>query len=362
MRVFYDGVIYTRQRYGGVSRVFDNLTSELADFSGIKTCCFRFPDSFGVPPRDWYFVPKLGGALRRLDALAAPPLSARSNADIYHTTYLRLPERVDAPTMATIHDTIHAAFPEQFANTERVVARKRRCVEAADALIAVSEHTKRDLIEYYDVPAGKVHVVYNGVDPFFSERPPAEYASTLREHGVSEPFVLYVGNRTGYKNFATLLTAFTDWERAGEYELVCVGSPPEWTDDERAAITEAGLRSAVTLAANVNDETLRDFYAAAAAFVYPSKYEGFGLPPLEAMRCRTPVIAANAASIPEVVGDAGLYFDPESSGTLVEQLERLATDQSLRGELVSAGADRAEQFTWRRTATETLAVYRDLLN
>lgn len=361
MHVFYDGVIYTRQRYGGISRVFDNLTAELEETPDVDTYRFRFPESFGVPPRDWYFVPKLGGALRRFDALATPVLSDLYGADVYHSTYLRLPERVDAETVATIHDTIHAAFPDQFANAERIISRKRRCVEAADALVAVSEHTKRDLVEYYDAPPEKVHVVYNGVDPFFAPLPRADREPTLREHGVSEPFVLYVGNRGGYKNFATLLQAFAGWERASEYQLVCVGSPPEWTDDERETISEAGLGKTVTLVSDVDDETLHAFYTAAAAFVYPSKYEGFGLPPLEAMRCRTPVIVAEAASIPEVVGDAGLYFDPASSERLRERLERLATDDSLREQLVAAGAERAKQFTWQRTAAETLAVYRDLL-
>lgn len=361
MRIFYDGVIYTRQRYGGISRVFENLTSEFEKVSDLTVYRFRFPGSFGVPPRHWYFVPKLGGAFRRLDALVAPVLANRDGADVYHSTYLRLPDGTEARYVATIHDTFHAAFPDQFANTDRIVSRKRRCVETADAIIAVTEYTKRELMEYYDVPTEKIRVVYNGVDPYFTEQPASARRSTLQDHGVREPFVLYVGNRRGYKNFSTLLDAFTTWDRNDEYELVCVGGMPEWNDEERTTIREAGLGDTVTLASGVDDATLRDFYSAADVFVYPSKYEGFGLPPLEAMRCRTPAIVAEAASIPEVVGDASLYFDPESSQALREQLDRLVSDESLQEDLVSAGTERAKQFTWRRSATETLGVYRDLL-
>ncbi|MBT8060266.1 MAG: glycosyltransferase family 4 protein, partial [Gammaproteobacteria bacterium] len=196
-------------------------------------------------------------------------------------------------------------------------------------------------------------VVHHGVDHLpATARPP--------ERGSGRPYLLYVGQRDGYKNFGRLLRTWAgDSVLLGEFDLLCFGGGP-WSTEERAEIGRLSLPDGRLIQAHGEDAVLVGLYQNAAAFVYPSMYEGFGIPPLEAMSQGCPVLSSNVSSMPEVLGDAAEYFPPEDRDALREALHRVLGDSERRSELQARGRERAARFTWRRCAEETLAAYRVL--
>jgi glycosyltransferase involved in cell wall biosynthesis len=265
------------------------------------------------------------------------------------------------PIVVTVVDMIYEKFPQYFVNAAQVIETKKRCIEKADRVIAISNSTKRDILEYFNIPEDKVVVTHLAGSNFFKELPESDNNEFKEQFKLGKHFILYVGHRGGYKNFQMLLKTYSLWKRKNDFDLICVGGASKWARDENELITQANLGDSVRLFPNAADEELRAFYSCAQAFVYPSLYEGFGIPPLEAMACGTPVIVSNTSSLPEVVGDAGLYFDPSSKEQLLDALDRIVYDTNLREELVRKGLNRSKMFSWQETATKTHSIYRDLL-
>jgi len=281
---------------------------------------------------------------------------------IWHSTYYTVPHLSwDGPIVITVVDMNYETFPEYIYNATKFIERKRNCIEQADKVIAISESTKRDILEYFRIPESKVTVTRLAASTFFKELHEAHKNKFREQFGLGKPFILYVGPRESYKNFHTLLKAYSLWKRRSDFDLICVGGASQWSEDEIEVITQAKLGNSVKLFASTGDEELRAFYSSAYAFVYPSIYEGFGIPPLEAMGCGTPVIVSNTSSIPEVVGDAGLYFEPSSEEELLDALDKIMDDASLYKELVRRGLERSKIFSWGKTTKETYNIYREIL-
>ncbi|MCX5998427.1 MAG: glycosyltransferase family 1 protein [Chloroflexi bacterium] len=321
-----------------------------------------------VPPVERVLPPsRLWGSLPlAVRAMAQRLLVATSPGAIWHSTYYTMPCRLgrwsrQGPVVTTVYDMIHERFPEYFPHDREFCRRKRRCIERADAVIAISQSTKHDMIEYLHIPESTVAVIYPAVSNAFTRTSPDEQDKLTQRYGLRKPFIMYLGPRSEYKNFRMLLRAYSLWRGKGDLDLVCIGGGAIWTKDEAELITRGNLDSSVRLIAAVNDEELRGFYSCAHAFVYPSLYEGFGIPPLEAMSCSTPVIACNTSSLPEVVGDAGLYFEPSAEEQLLDALDRIAEDTDLRQTLIRKGLERAGMFSWEKTAAATYNVYRNAL-
>jgi glycosyltransferase involved in cell wall biosynthesis len=255
---------------------------------------------------------------------------------------------------------IYEKFPEYFSNAAQVIETKKRCIEKADRVIAISNSTKSDILEYFNMPEDRVAVVYLAASHFFRPLPEPEKSRFRARFRLVKPFLLYVGYRGGHKNFQMLLKAYSLWKRKNDFDLICVGGASKWASDENELITRAILSDSVRLFPTAADEELRGFYSCAYAFVYPSLYEGFGIPPLEVMACGTPVIVANTSSIPEVVGDAGLYFEPSSKEELLAVLDRVTEDEGLQQELIKRGLERSKIFNWHETAIKTYNVYREV--
>lgn len=356
MRVFYDGEIFTTPGYGGVNLVFEQLAVGLSADPSVDVCVFRFPDELdsNLMFRDaLYALPKLGGVLRRVDEKLLKHRVRRIDPDIYHPSVYRIPESVDIPTVITIHDMIPELFPEVL-DADRMVAEKRRALLRADHVVTVSENTKSDLVEIADIDPERVSVVYPAPNPRFREPPPVD--RTVLD-GLPDRFLLYVGRRDVYKNFSTLLEAYAEWDASDDIGLVCAGGSASLSDEEERVVVDAGIESQVFLLGNVTTDQLHVLYDAALTFVYPSQYEGFGIPPLEAMACGTPVVAADRASIPEVVGDGALLVNPDDPADIRAALGE-SIDRSRRRELGAAGRARLNRFTWDRTCEEMLDVYR----
>lgn len=237
-------------------------------------------------------------------------------------------------------------------------------LKRANALISVSEFTKRTIVETFGYAPERIWVVPNGVahETFSPQAVPSAFRD---RYGLQDGcrYLLYVGSENPRKNLPRLLQAFARVrQEMPEVRLIKIGSP-EYTEQARllrAQIQAMGLEEEVRFVEHVSDQDLALFYNAADLFVFPSLYEGFGLPPLEAMACGTPVVCSNAASLPEVVGDAAVTVDPYDVDALADAMHRVLADPELREDLRARGLARARQFTWERTARETLAVYREV--
>ena len=254
-------------------------------------------------------------------------------------------------------DEIYAPIIQRQSQWE-LVEQKHNCLKAADRILSISQQTTNDIVRFYQIKEDKIETIYLGVDPHFRRlKDEATKKEFLAKYDLSRPFFLYVGNRRFIKNFLNLLQAYSMFTCRDDIDLVAVGGEESFTQDEFMLIK--ALTPHVRLLPWLNDEELVMAYNTALAFVYPSLYEGFGLPILEAMACGTPVLASNVASIPEVGGEAVRYFRPQDPDDIKEALEDIL-DADRRQELSKKGREQAQLFTWDETAQRTLATYREL--
>ena len=272
---------------------------------------------------------------------------------IYHPTYFDpylLPHLGKTPYVVTVHDMIHELFPNQVADPETSL-KKSYMIERADHIIVVSHSTKGDLLDIFPHVEEKVSVIHHGVD--FQRNAAGDIPL------VSDPYLLFVGSRLGYKNFPLLAKAFASIASDfSQLRLVCVGGGM-FTAHELKMFEDLDIAHRVDQI-HASDEQLRNLYQNAEAFIFPSRYEGFGLPVLEAMALGTPCVLSNASSLREVGGNAALYFNPEDSDELKDLLERILCEKTLVAELRNAGLKRASQFTWEKSASLHEEVYRTL--
>ncbi len=267
--------------------------------------------------------------------------------------------------VVTVTDLSFMIFPEAFRPGQRLYQRwfTRWSVRRADRVIAISTNTAQDVVRFFDVPVDRVAVIFPGVDAHYRPIEDQQQLGQFRRlRGLPDRFVLFVGTLEPRKNLLMLLQAYAAFRRGGGgYKLALVGGKGWLYEPILSAIDALDLANEVILPGFVAEEELPLWYNAAEALLYPSLYEGFGLPPLEAMACGTPVVVSNASSLPEVVGDAGLLVDPHEPAPWTEALERLWCDSAYRADLSARGLERAREFSWSRMARATIGVYRDLL-
>jgi glycosyltransferase involved in cell wall biosynthesis len=269
--------------------------------------------------------------------------------------------------VVTVTDLSFMVFPESFRTFQRFYQRlfTRLSVRRASRVIAISASTARDVTHFFGVPAGRICVTLPGVDaacqPIHDK---SRLADFRRLHGLPERFILFVGTLEPRKNLLTLLQAYAEFRRQtrSDYKLVLGGGVGWLHRPILAAVEELRLQGDVIFPGFIPDDELPLWYNTADVFVYPSLYEGFGLPPLEAMACGTPVIVSNVSSLPEVVGDAAVLVDPHEPDEWAAALAALCRDSNLQAALASRGLERAQEFSWTRMARETIQVYGDVLS
>jgi len=296
------------------------------------------------------------------EQLAQPWTLRRIDADLAHEPVFVGPLLAPCPVVATIHDLSFIRFPDLFRPVNRLylTVMTRLTARRARRLIAVSAHAAAESVRLLGFPRERIDVLYHGVDPAFRPLPADEIAAFRRRQGLPERFLLFVGTLEPRKNLVRLVKAFAR-VHDGQFRLALVGGKG-WLYDELFAQVEAcGLREEVIFPGYVMKEELPLWYNAAMALVYPSVYEGFGLPVLEAQASGTPVLTSNVSSLPEAAGGAALMVDPYDVEALAAGLDRIMIDGTLRRELRERGLSHAKRFSWSRTAQETADVYRRAL-
>lgn len=303
-------------------------------------------------------------ALRILwEQLAGPVWARREQLDLWHGPVNVLPLALACPGVVTVHDVAFLALPEAFQPFKRryLAAFTRASCRRAERVIAVSAHTRTELVARLGVPEGKIEVVHNGVTAEFRELDAGAVTRFRQEKRLPEQPIVFVGTLEPRKNLAGLLRAFARIKTETNATLIVIGGRGWLYDETLALVSQLGLDDRVRFEGHVDSHELPLWYNAAHIVVYPSLYEGFGLPPLEALACGAAVLTSNGSALPEVVGDAALTTDVREDGELAAALLRLLRDEALRAALRERGPRRAAQFSWERTAAATRQVYGQVL-
>ena len=354
----------------GIGTYVRNLVHELArrddDAEYVLLCAPADVETLqALGPRFKPVVERSGNYSVR-EQFGIPLTLARTRVDLFHAPHYVVPPLTTRRFVVTIHDCIHLRFPQYLPNRAALYyARTMMTIAArrAQRILTVSEASKGDILHYLDVPAAKVEVIYNALDAQLADPPTPEEVDRVRERfQLNSPFVLYTGNIKPHKNLDRLIEAFSLVRRSGleDIKLLIIGDEISKYPNLRRLVHRFQLHQHVRFLGFVPDNTLAVLYQLASVFVFPSLYEGFGLPPLEAMAAGTPVITSNVSSLPEVVGDAALLIDPMNASAIADAIGRVLGDTSLRAELIRRGRERVKRFSWERSAARVFEVYSEL--
>jgi glycosyltransferase involved in cell wall biosynthesis len=297
------------------------------------------------------------------EQISIPAALRRANADVFHAPHYVVSPLTRTPYVVTIHDCIHLRFPQYLPN--RLAATYARtamglAARRSQRVLTVSHASKQDILHYLGIPADKVEVIHNALDTRLAAAPTDEEMANVRERfQLTSPFILYAGNIKPHKNVDRLIEAYSILRRRGvtDPKLLVIGNEVSRYPNLRRLVHRFQLHPHVRFFGFVQDTTLGALYRLASVFVFPSLYEGFGLPPLEAMAAGTPVITSNVSSLPEVVGDAAVLIDPMDAGAIADAMARVLGDAPLRADLVRRGCQRVKTFSWDRSVARVREVY-----
>jgi len=361
VRLAFDEQIFVAQHYGGISRLFAELSKQFLRDDALEVDLL--PLDAPVVNRYLLDEPHLRDRLKVTDAGTTVAALARyfvrmrprTSVDVIHNTFY-LPHGLAGYPKARRVVTVHDMIPELLPKSRRrldFITLKRRYVMSADHVICVSEATRNDMLRVYGDIKAPISVVYHGVDPIFRPGDP-------RVPGLPDRYLLFVGNRGQYKDANVLLKAFASLRAKDDtLDLVFTGGGA-FSRAERAQHQELRIADRISQV-SLKDTAMSGAYGNALMCVFPSRFEGFGLPALEAMACGTPAVLARSTSLPEVGGTAAAYFEPGRSDQLAETMTDILGDQTLRSRMGLAGLERAGQFIWSKTAERTAGVYQSLL-
>lgn len=366
MKIVYDYQIFSLQEYGGVSRYICEVAARTAIAEGynVKVAAFAYINKYlrnynsdlvvGVPVP---VVPKTTTIRSKFNAEIYKHWLQGNSPDIVHETYYsskRLAPQ-NSKVVITVHDMIHEKFSRLFRKRDEISLIKAKAILKADHIICVSENTRKDLLEISNVDPLKISVIYHGC--FLK----ASCSNSLGVVRVPQQYILFVGQREGYKNFQRLLQALASSQKLkDDFYLVCFGGG-SFSCKELNQIQKLGLLEDRVKQLYGDDNTLANLYYNASAFVYPSLYEGFGIPLLEAMSFNCPVVCSNTSSIPEIVGNAAELFDPYEPESIAERLETVLYSSERINKLIQRGRARVKLFSWETCAKQTRSVYQSLM-
>lgn len=363
MRILYDHQAFTGSIFGGVSRYFADLMGNLVSQGHHVDLAAGFSNNIYVQNQRYFkgrpYQYFLGyrwtcTALSHLNRLEAAISLLRKEFDVFHPTFYNtyfLNFIGKKPFVITYHDAIKDKFGKQYGHLDNVsIEQKQTLLNKASKVIAVSENTKNDLIEVFDINPDKIVVIHHATN--FQDITPEPVPD------LPEKYLLYVGSRNDYKQFIPFIEATAELLKNENTTLICAGGTA-FTADETQKINSLGLNKLVRQKI-VNDGVLKTLYQNALAFVYPSKYEGFGIPILEAFASDCPAVLSNSSCFPEVAQDAALYFDPESQTSIATAIEQILLDSDIRKNLIKKGQQRFMDFSIEKMTQQTLAVYKSV--
>ncbi|MCI0501789.1 MAG: glycosyltransferase family 4 protein, partial [Epsilonproteobacteria bacterium] len=353
-------------KFGGISRYFYELVREFSDTPNVN---YEIPllvsnnhyisDKKFVNYVDLLPNKQFRGKQRLFNIFNKPNTILKlkqQKFDVFHPTYYDpyfLTYLGNKPFVLTVYDMIHEKFSDMFSPTDKTTEQKRLLVEKATKIIAISQSTKKDLIELFETDESKIEVVYLGNSMF--PKPDMHLGFEI-----PKKYLLFVGGRGSYKNFERFIKSITELlNQDKELFVVCTGSG-KFSNYEIEQFKELGISKQV-LQYNLDDDSLAYFYKNALAFIFPSLYEGFGIPVLESFACGCPLLCSNVSSLPEVAGDAACYFDPYSEESIRDAVLRVLDDTDLRKDLISKGHEQLKKFSWKQTAKQTKRIYESVL-
>ena len=341
----------------GIGFYVENLINELKAYNDIELSCYKHPAEHDL------------NTLERLywENVTLPKKAERSGVEIMHIPGFAGTRRQGKyKKITTVHDLIGMIYPENLGLASRFYWQKWLpfCVKNSDAIIAVSEHTKKDIVRLLGVPEEKVHVVLSAVDPVFRPIKDVEDLDRVRKkYNLHQNFILNLGTIEPRKNICGLIQAFSDHvsNSRKDTSLVIVGKKSWGFEEAAKKIKELGIDNRVQFTDYIEDEDLPALYNLSKFFVFPSFYEGFGFPVLEAMSCGKPVITSNVSSLPEIASGAAILIDPSDNISLSEAISELDNNEKTRVELSEKSIKRASDFSWAKTALQTIEVYRKVV-
>lgn len=359
--------MFTLQKYGGVSRYFYELIKKFNKLDGIEiSTSLIFSNNHYISDtkfvKHFKFLPNLEfrgkqRIMTKFNKIVTIRQLKKQNFDLFHPTYYDpyfLNYIGNKPFVLTVYDMIHEKFADMFSPKDRTSEYKKLLVQKASKIIAISESTKKDLIELFGTEESKIEVVYLGNSMLFDSH-------TLLEVEIPNKYILFVGSREGYKNFDRFLEAASVLLQVDkELSIICAGGG-QFTSIQLALFESLGIKNQL-YQYDLNDKTLALLYKNAQVFVFPSLYEGFGIPILESFACGCPLACSNTSSLPEIAVNAAEYFDPYSVDSIRKSIRNILENKNSRAQLIQNGSERLKEFSWEKTALETKKVYEAVLS
>ncbi len=354
----------------GIGTYLRNILIELSrldrDTEYVVLCRPDDLESGDILGRNFRMVPETAEPYSVAEQFRIPLALARERVQLVHEPHYVLPPLIRCRSVVTIHDCIHLMFPQYLpSKLAHIYAQGSMWAAAhkANRILTVSEASKRDILHFFDVPADKVSVIHNAIDERFLTPANTERMDLVRQrYQLDHPFVLYVGNIKPHKNIERLIDAFgrARSQCPGHLQLVIIGDEISKYPGLRQSVHKHRLDKHVRFLGFQPMETLAAVYRLARAFVFPSLYEGFGLPPLEAMACGSPVVTSNVSSLPEVAGGAALLVDPYDADSIADGIVRAVSDEALRADLIRRGLERARSFSWTQSVRRIHQIYMEV--
>jgi glycosyltransferase involved in cell wall biosynthesis len=352
---------YTKYLYISLNEIAqDEINFHLLDSSGLKLTSNNIPQDNSntkIHPIKNYRFKRIF-----LENIILPKYLHKKKYLLYHSPHYVLPLFLKSPSVLTIHDLITLDFP-QYCKNDSVLYFKlllARSIKNATKIIAVSETVKNDIIRHYPIAKDKVRVIYHGINPIFRK---TINKTVIDKYSIPEQYILFVGNIEPKKNIERLIKAFDILKRTTNFthKLVITGKKEWKCKSVFETIADLKMESEIIFTGYVPEEDLPAIYSMSDLFVFPSLYEGFGIPPLEAMACEVPVITSNKGALPEITGGNCVLVDPYNIKEITNAMQHLLIDKYLRNKNIEDGKAWVKQFSWKRTAIETLKVYKDAL-
>lgn len=358
--ILYDSQAFDMQRFGGISRYFCeiikrlNINNDIAVRYSINYYLTTYRLGTHRIPLPRFIFKHYRKQLHNQNRELSKSRLSKNDNYLFHPTYYDpyfLKYIGDRPYVITVHDMIHEKFPFYFSDAEKVIKQKKEVINNASRIIAISENTKKDIIELLHIAPDKIDVIH--------------HCTSIQKHNNKDSlqlppkYILFVGDRAPYKNFKRFLEAASLVVTKQE-DLSIVCTAPTFNKEENRLIKDLNLTKKI-YQIKASDKELSELYSRAELFVFPSLYEGFGIPILEAYACQCPVVLSNTSCFPEIAGTAGVYFDPYSISSMANSIIKVLNSRDLREQLINDGNKRLNLYSWEKAASETEKVYRKLL-